>query len=112
MWCKSFNLCKEQPINMNPKIYQVLKFLALLIFSLEILAPAFAAVAIPNKIDQAKHFANPGSNTQGQLLCMFSEELANEEDGEGHKEFTSSFNFEFASSFHFNTLESVSVAIS
>jgi len=42
---------------------------------------------------------------------MLSDELANEEDGEGHKEFTSSFDFELVSSYHFNRLESVSVSI-
>lgn len=99
---------------MRPKIYQVLKFFALLVFSLEVLAPAFLANAPVSKNDIAKHFVNASTNTQSQLLCMFSEELASEEDGEdgeGHKAFHSFFSFELVSSFYFQVQKSASVSI-
>ncbi|HEV8513917.1 MAG TPA: hypothetical protein VGQ59_11600 [Cyclobacteriaceae bacterium] len=73
---------------------RVLKFFALLIFSLELLTPLLLpeGSAIPK--NQGTGFVNANA-IQNQLLCFLSEEVdENEEGGEGHKEFSVLYDFE------------------
>src|SRR5437899_746814 len=93
---------------MRQRIYQSMKFFALLVFSFEMLAPAFVQGIVSPKKETATHIINATSNTQNQLCCLIAEEFgANEEDGEGHKEFVPLFDFDLVSVFNFQLVESV-----
>ena len=97
---------------MCQSIYQAMKFFALLIFSFEMLAPAFVQGVAPPKKETATHIINAGSSAQNQLCCLVAEEFgANEEDGEGHKEFIPLFDFDLVSVFNFHLVESAASSL-
>ncbi|MBI1769839.1 MAG: hypothetical protein HYR67_15850 [Bacteroidetes bacterium] len=111
MWVNSSNLCGLQPVNMSQRIYQSMKFFALLVFSFEMLAPAFVQGIAMNKKETATHIINATSNSQNQLCCLIAEEFgANEEDGEGHKEFVPLFDFDLVSVFNLHFVESAATS--
>src|SRR5258706_28461 len=96
---------------MRQRIYQSMKFFALLVFSFEMLAPAFVQGIVSPKKETATHIINATSNTQNQLCCLIAEEFgANEEDGEGHKEFVPLFDFDLVSVFNFQLVESAATS--
>src|SRR5258706_8743974 len=98
---------------MRQRIYQSMKFFALLVFSFEMLAPAFVQGIVSPKKETATHIINAGSNTQNQLCCLIAEEFgANEEDGEGHKEFVPLFDFDLVSVFNLHLVESAASTLS
>jgi hypothetical protein len=91
---------------MRQRIYQTMKFFALLVFSLEILAPAFIQGIAASKKENTTYITNANYNPQNQLGCLVAEELGiNEEDGD-HKEFVSLFSFDFISVFDLHLTES------
>ena len=96
---------------MRQRIYQSMKFFALLVFSFEMLAPAFVQGIVSTKKETAAHIINATSNTQNQLCCLIAEEFgANEEDGEGHKEFVPLFDFDLVSVFNLQLVESAATS--
>ena len=100
-------------VNMRQRIYQTMKFFALLVFSFEMLAPAFVQGIAPHKKETATHIINAGSSAQNQLCCLVAEEFGtNEEDGEGHKEFIPLFDFDLVSVFNLHLVESAASAVS
>lgn len=91
---------------MSQRIYQVMKFFALLVFSFEMLAPAFVPTVSHQK-ETATRIINASSSTQSQLYCLIAEEFGlNEEDGEGHKEFVPLIDFDLAAGFNLHLVES------
>lgn len=79
------------------KTTQVLKFFALLIFSLELLTPLLLTEGSAIPKNQGKEFVNANA-IQNQLLCFLSEEVdENEESGEGHKAFNVLYDFDLVS---------------
>lgn len=96
---------------MGQRIYQILKFFALLVFSFEMLAPAFLPGTSHHK-ETAARIINATSTSQNQLYCLIAEEFgANEEDGEGHKEFVPLFDFDLVSVFNFHLVESAASSL-
>ncbi len=87
---------------MHRNLHQFIKFFALIIFSVELLAPVILPAGPSDKTENAgTQLVNSSSASQTQLFCIFAEELdANEEDGLGHKEFTSLFDFNLISVFY------------
>ena len=76
------------------------------------LAPAFVQGVAPPKKETATHIINAGSSAQNQLCCLVAEEFgANEEDGEGHKEFIPLFDFDLVSVFNFHLVESAASSL-
>jgi hypothetical protein len=97
---------------MNQRIYQTLKFFALLVFSFEMLAPAFVQVSPLHKKETAKSIVNACASSQNQIYCLIAEEFgANEEDGEGHKEFVPLFDFDLVSLFNLHRVESSAASL-
>ncbi len=101
MLCKSTNLCPLQRVSMNQYLYQALKFFALLIFSVELLAPVFCTDSTLAHKSQGEYQLVNATAPANQLFCLFAEELdSNEANGESHKEFDLLFNFDFLSTFY------------
>jgi hypothetical protein len=79
------------------KTTRVLKFFALLVFSLELLTPLLISEGATAVKNHGTEFVNANA-IQNQLLCLFAEEVdASEESGEGHKEFTVLYDFNLVS---------------
>jgi hypothetical protein len=98
---------------MSQRIYQILKFFALLVFSFEMFAPAFVPGVALHKKETATQIINATSSSQNQLYCLIAEEFgANEEDGEGHKEFVPLFDFDLVSVFNLHLVESAAASLS
>ena|SRR5437879_2524209 len=96
---------------MRQRIYQSMKFFALLVFSFEMLAPAFIPGTAHHK-ETATRIIDAASGTQNQLYCLIAEEFgANEEDGEGHKEFVPLFDFDLVSAFNLHQAESKAASL-
>jgi hypothetical protein len=79
------------------KTTRVLKFFALLVFSLELLTPLLISEGATVAKNHETEFVNANA-IQNQLLCFLSEEVdESEESGEGHKEFSLLYDFDLVS---------------
>jgi hypothetical protein len=96
---------------MSQRIYQTMKFFAILVFSFEMVAPAFVQGSAFKK-ETAARIINASSSTQNQLYCLIAEEFGiNEEDGLDSKEFVPFFDFDLVSIFDIKSIESASSSV-
>ena len=83
---------------MRLRTNKVLKFFALLLFSMEFLAPAMLVDIANPQVSQDKVQLTDGGHQQHMLYSIFTEEISENEEGrEGQKDITLLNDFDFAS---------------
>ena len=96
---KTYDLYNDSQRIMRIRTNKVLKFFALLLFSLEFLAPAMLVDITDPQGTQDKIQLVDGAHHQNMLYSIFTEEISENEEGrEGQKDIILFTDFDFSSS--------------